>query len=120
MKTNKFKPVYVIDITNDTTVADTIASVVLARTSANLKISENDLTDITISTISNITNNVIADLFGDHNAVIKTNNGFKQIDLCMFEMKDDEQFCLTTDSAKIRKKNIFKRFWNWITRKNKK
>ena len=27
MKTNKFKPVYVIDITNDTTVADTIASV---------------------------------------------------------------------------------------------
>ena len=86
MKANKFKPAYVIDITNDTTVADTIASVVLARARASLKNSENDLTDITISTISNITNDIIAELFGDHNAVIKTNNGFKQIDLCMFEM----------------------------------
>ena len=120
MKTNKFKPVYVIDITNDTTVVDTIASVVLARARASLEISENDLTDITVSTISTITNDIIAELFGNHNAVIKTNNGFKQIDLCMFEMKEDEQFCLTTDCAKIRKKNIFKRFWNWVTRKNKK
>ena len=120
MKTNKFKPVYVIDITNDTTVADTIASVVLAKASANLKISDNDLTDITMYTISNITDNVVADLFGNHNAVIKTKNGFKQIDLCTFEMQEDDQFCITIDGPKIRKKNIFKRFWNWITRKNKK
>ena len=80
----------------------------------------NLITDLYQDTISNITNNIFADLFGNHNAVIKTNNGFKQIDLCMFEMKDYEQFCLTTDRAKIRKKNIFKRFWNWVTRKNKK
>ena len=55
-----------------------------------------------------IADNIIDAMFNKHNAVIKTDDGFIQLDMVAIEVP-----------AENKKVNIFKRMWNKLTHKNK-
>lgn len=118
MKDNKkFKPVWTIDITGITDVNDIINEIVYAKVNNNIAISNAELNDI----INNTIDLTVLTLFGGHNAVVKMPDGrIITTDMYEYSIDNSEEVVIDGGSPKIRKKNIFRRFWNWITRKNKK
>lgn len=111
-KTNKkitktVKPAFIVDLTNVETPAELYAAFGLAKQDANLPMTDDELVSI-VNIAINTTLTTLKDAF-DKLPYTEYNitNGEKLI----FDEKGN---------VKVKKPNIFRRFWNWITRKNKK
>lgn len=107
--TKKFIPLYTVDLTDLETPNDIVEAFVLARFEAGLGLSSRDR-DIFI------------------NALIDTALDMQDMTDRLCDTANDICACITTvinnkttETPKVEKEekkpNIFKRFWNWITRK---
>ena len=104
-KTKKVtKPAFIVDLTNVTTPSELYAAFGLAKQDAKLPITDDELMAI-INVAVNTTIEVLLNEFNElpHND-IEIKNGEKLV----FDEKGN---------FKVKKPNIFRRFWNWITRK---
>ena len=96
----KFKPSYIIDITKCEDTLDMIVAIVYAKVDANVAITRDELDAMMFLTAYNLKNYIdeVADKYSE--MIIDTLNK-----------------CVEKKEPK-KKPNIFKRFWNWMTKKN--
>ena len=96
----KFKPSYIIDITKCEDTLDMIVAIVYAKVDANVAITRDELDAMMFLTAYNLKNYIdeVADKYSE--MIIDTLNK-----------------CVENKEPK-KKPNIFKRFWNWMTKKN--
>lgn len=96
----KFKPSYIIDITKCEDTLDMIVAIVYAKVDANVAITRDELDAMMFLTAYNLKNYIdeTADKYSE--MIIDTLNK-----------------CVENKEPK-KKPNIFKRFWNWMTKKN--
>ena len=98
------KPAFIVDLTNVETPADIFIQFGLAKQRAGLGMTDAEFTALYERAIE----------FGIDTAVA----GLMTIPHKEFSVKDGEKLILDGfGNVKIKKPNIFKRFWNWITRK---
>lgn len=96
----KFKPSYIVDITKCEDTLDMIVAIAYAKIDANVAITRDELDAVRVLSAYDLKNFVeaTADKFSE--MIISTLNK-----------------CVEKKEPK-KKPNIFKRFWNWITKKN--
>ena len=96
----KFKPSYIVDITKCEDTLDMIVAIVYAKVDANVAITRDELDAMMFLTAYNLKNYMdeVADKYSE--MIINTLNK-----------------CVENKEPK-KKPNIFKRFWNWMTKKN--
>lgn len=96
----KFKPSYIVDITKCEDTLDMIVAIVYAKVDANVAITRDELDAMMFLTAYNLKNYIdeAADKYSE--MIINTLNK-----------------CVENKEPK-KKPNIFKRFWNWMTKKN--
>ena len=110
MKTTKttkktVKPAFTVDMTGCETVDDLIIAIADAKLDAGLCISKKEFETILGAILEDTIEDVIDELFDGHNALIINEDGeVEALDAFKFEVKE-------------KKPNVFKRFWNWLTRK---
>ncbi len=97
-KNNKKKPVFVISINDNDTVEDVLATLAYAKAKSGVALDKAEF-NMLVKTIAECIFEVFATTF--ENALVML-----------------EEECNVP--VKEKKPNIFKRFWNWLTRKNKK
>lgn len=121
--TKKVDPTYTIDLTNVTNIEQFFVEKALAKYSAGIPLTKEDLTAI-VQYVANIANRctavyLIDEIFEDCNGAVIENGKIIPIEFEKTILKDDEEIVVRNSCKKIRKQNVFKRFWNWLTRKNK-
>ena len=96
----KFKPSYIVDITKCEDTLDMIVAIAYAKIDANVAITRDELDAVIVLSAYDLKNFVeaTADKFSE--MIINTLNK-----------------CVEKKEPK-KKPNIFKRFWNWMTKKN--
>lgn len=96
----KFKPSYIIDITKCEDALDMIVAIAYAKVDANVAITRDELDAVIILSAYDLKDyvNEMADKYSE--MIINTLNK-----------------CVEKKEPK-KKPNIFKRFWNWMTKKN--
>ena len=103
----EFKPKFVVDLTNVTDPQDVCVEFAFAKQNAGLPLSEREFTALIDKTIDITINGMLACSKAVFNEVAKT-----------VEINGDEKLVFDSKGQfKVKKPNIFKRFWNWITRK---
>ena len=96
----KFKPSYIVDITKCEDTLDMIVAIAYAKTDANVAITRDELDAVIILNAYDLKNFVEATAVKFSEMIINTLNK-----------------CVEKKEPK-KKPNIFKRFWNWMTKKN--
>lgn len=96
----KFKPSYIVDITKCEDALDMIVAIAYAKVDANVAITRDELDAVIILSAYDLKDyvNEMADKYSE--MIINTLNK-----------------CVDNKEPK-KKPNIFKRFWNWMTKKN--
>lgn len=96
----KFKPSYIVDITKCEDALDMIVAIAYAKVDANVAITRDELDAVIILSAYDLKDyvNEMADKYSE--MIINTLNK-----------------CVEKKEPK-KKPNIFKRFWNWMTKKN--
>lgn len=96
----KFKPSYIVDITKCEDTLDMIVAIAYAKVDANVAITRDELDAVIILSAYDLKDyvNEMADKYSE--MIINTLNK-----------------CVDNKEPK-KKSNIFKRFWNWMTKKN--
>lgn len=106
----EFKPAYTVDITDAVTPEDIILAFAWAKTSAVLNDAEID------AIVSDVMENTFA-------MMEATANSFLNVNKAVYDISNGASVIINKDGVRIeepkpaKKPNIFKRFWNWITRK---
>lgn len=90
------KPVITVDITDCTTIEDLVAAMANAKIEAGVSVSRIEVETLIQAAIDEAVEEVLSDLFDDFECPV------------IIEEQDIEP---------EKKPNVFKRFWNWITRK---
>lgn len=119
MKTTKktFKPVFTVDMTGCDTVEDLIIAIADAKLDAGLCISRKELEAILDEQIEITVEETIEQLFDGHNALIVDENGeIEAFDAIKFT-PEPSITCEECIVVQRKKKNVFKRFWSWLTGK---
>ena len=122
-RVKKINPSYTIDITNIHDAKDFIVAKALAKYNAHLPIEEEEFKAL-VENIIEYTNlytavYMVDRIFSDCNGAIIDNGKVYPIDMTVTKLDDDEEMVVRNGALdKVRKRNIFKRFWNWIRRKN--
>ena len=108
-KTNKkvtktVKPAFIVDLTNVETPDELYAAFGLAKQDANLPMTDDELVAI-VNIAINTTLSVLQDTF-------------KKLPYKEYNITNGEKLIFDENgNVKVKKANIFRRFWNWITRK---
>lgn len=88
----KFKPVYTVDVTDCTDDRSVVVAFVKAKVNAGLPITEDELDSVVIDRVEEVL-------------------AYKALQLTPIKIE-------LVNTLKVDKKpNVFKRFWNWVTRK---
>lgn len=122
MDKKKFKPVYTVDITKCSTEKDVLDAFCLAKMKAFFTTDQKEhmVNDIINDSIL-IACDAMVSLFGDYNTIHFDGEDLIRMNLKKYDIEDDEKFECdaqgVTNIVKVKKPNVFKRFWNWITRK---
>lgn len=120
------KPTLIIDATECVTADDVVFAFAKAKMKKYLTKSEigsvfdaayDLIFDAMIDQVSCIANSIMA----HHNTIHFDGEKIVMLNLTKYDIQDDERFECYSDGktaiSKIKKPNVFKRFWNWITRK---
>lgn len=103
-----YKPEYVIDIVGIHTEYDTALEIALTKVfNNNCNLTESDMEVIVTAVKTSIVLEMLCKMFTNGNAIIIDNG-------CIIT---GNAFAVTNNSSNEKKPNVFKRFWNWITRK---
>lgn len=118
IKNATFIPAYVIDITKAKTADDVMLAVIGAKLS--VMFTENDI-DALIDTVVIKTYHMVNEEWAqcmDDTKDALMNGDFAKCDMKLSRFDSDiEKIVISNNGIKIKKANIFKRFWRWITRK---
>lgn len=106
-KTKKETPI--VDITNAVDDVDVFAAYAYAKVEKGEPITDTEL----FAAITNHVDAVLASLFTWNNTIMLINGEYVKMRLGLYEPTET----VTDTPKKTKKPNIFKRFWNWITRK---
>ena len=98
------KPLYVIDITECESVEDIIYTTILTKINNDVEITDEELT--TVASI--LLDNIIDRMFNGASILYMHNDG-------LIERIYNDRVTVVKKTKK--KPSVFKRFWNWITRK---
>ena len=98
------KPLYVIDITECELVEGIIYTTILTKINNDIEITDEELTTV----VSILWDNVIDRMFNGASILYMHNDG-------LIERIYNNRVIVVKNTKK--KPNVFKRFWNWITRK---
>lgn len=101
-----FIPAYIVDITDAKTVEDVVFAFAMARIKRCCTMPE-------ISVVVNKVVDIAADVAFDN--VFNTLKAHS----VKIDISDGSKVVLDHEGVKVKKPGIFKRFWNWLTRKNK-
>lgn len=101
-----FKPEFTVDITECATGLDVKRAIIEAKIHAGITATEQEVDILTDCFV----NDVLDALMGTKNALVRTKSGDV---IALDAVKVNEDLCICK-----KKPNVFKRFWNWITRKN--
>lgn len=122
-KTNKTKAksLFTVDLTYVENVRDIYSEFGIAKQKAGLAMTKREFGNI-IARVISYTSEIqycmdIAFHFKDNNGLILEDGVFKPINIKSVEVRDDEMLVIKKGKGAVKKINIFKRFWNWITRK---
>lgn len=127
MNKKNIKPEFTVDITRCANEQDVAAIITLAKvkkylTEENQKALANVISDISTALAADM---ALISLFQlmteDYNTLHFDGKNILKMNLTCYDIQDDEKFeCYPDGSAAVvatKKPNVFKRFWNWITRK---
>lgn len=106
-KTKKETPI--VDITNAVDDVDVFAAYAYAKVEKGEPITDTEL----FAAITNHVDAVLASLFTWNNTIMLINGEYVKMRLGLYEPTET----ITGTPKKTKKPNIFKRFWNWVTRK---
>lgn len=103
----EFKPKFVVDLTKVKEPSDICIAFAMAKQGAGLPISDTEMRAVIDKTVELSMDCMLACSRSVFNEVAKT-----------VEINGDEKLVFDSKGQfKVKKPNIFKRFWNWITRK---
>jgi len=103
----EFKPKFVVDLTKIKEPSDIYVAFAMAKQSAGLPISDTEMKAVIDKTVELSMNCMFACSRSIFNEMAKT-----------VEINGDEKLVFDSKGQfKVKKPNIFKRFWNWITGK---
>lgn len=115
-KVVEFKPDYIYDITCCETMADILYVFGASNLIYGLPVSAAMYEALVAGCKEDILS--IAGMLFDGNILVRHGDTFVEpVRTNVFTIKDDEKVTIKNGKMKVKKKNIFKRFWNWITRK---
>lgn len=95
-KVAKFIPAYVIDITDCYSIEETMFAIALAK--LNYALNEYEIKAL------------VTDM-------LEFTNELALLNAKKFTLANGEKVVISADGIKVKKPNIFRRFWNWVTRK---
>ena len=95
-KVAKFIPAYVIDITNCYSIEETIFAIAVAK--LNYALNEYEMMALATDILE----------YAHEVALLNSKT---------FTLTNGEKVVISADGIKVKKPNIFRRFWNWVTRK---
>lgn len=102
--TKTVKPAFIVDLTNVETPAELYAAFGLAKQDANLPMTDDEL----VSIVNIAVNTTLAAL----------QDAFSKLPYTEYNITNGEKLIFDEKgNVKVKKANIFRRFWNWITRK---
>ena len=102
--TKTVKPAFIVDMTEVNTPSELYAAFGLAKQDAKLPMTDEELTAIINITIATVLETIIKE--------------FNKLPCKQFEITNGEKLVFDEKgNVKVKKPNIFRRFWNWITRK---
>lgn len=113
------KNVITVDLTNVHTPEEVIVEFVKAKLAASDNLTKSEINIYNDSIVNETVGEMINQLFTDNNAVLYANGKLHKLSMKEFIVENDNKLEISKDGVKVKKPNIFKRFWNWITRKNK-
>ncbi len=113
------KNVITVNLTNVHTPEDVIVEFVKAKLAASDNLTNSEINIYNDSIVNETVGEMINQLFTDNNAVLYANGKLHKLSMKEFIVENDNKLEISKDGVKVKKPNIFKRFWNWITRKNK-
>lgn len=105
----EFKPAYVVDLTNVKTAEDMVVAFAEAKMS----------TVLTEYEIDTLYSRIVTETFEVMDSMA---NSVINVKKAVVDISNGSSLVINKDGIKIeepKKPNIFKRFWNWLTRKNK-
>lgn len=111
------KPVFKVDITWCSTEEDVLVAIADAKLDANVALTKEQFEAVIADEVRFALHVILNTAFTWNNAIVWENDGFRKMNLNKYHIENDEKFEITKNGVKIKKQNIFKRFWNWITRK---
>lgn len=113
------KNVITVDLTNVHTPEDVIVKFVKAKLAASDNLTKSEINIYNDNIVNKTVDEMINQLFTNNNAILYKDGERHKLNLKEFVVENDNKLEVSKDGVKIKKPNIFKRFWNWITRKNK-
>lgn len=113
------KNVITVDLTNVHTPEDVIVEFVKAKLAASDNLTKSEINIYNDAIVDGTIDKMINQMFTNNNAVLYKDGELHKLDLKEFAVENGNKLEISEDGVKVKKPNIFKRFWNWITRKNK-
>lgn len=101
----KFKPAFTVDLTNVNNVEDAYVKFALAKQEAGVPMNCNEFNSV----IDKVINLTIDAIFSKRIEEL----GWATV----MEVPEGYTAVITDNGIKVKKHNIFKRFWNWLRRK---
>lgn len=102
--TKTVKPAFIVDLTNVETPTELYAAFGLAKQDANLPMTDDEL----VAIVNIAVGTTLAAL----------QDAFNKLPFQKFDITNGEKLVFDEKgNVKVKKPNIFRRFWNWITRK---
>lgn len=113
------KNVITVDLTGVHTPEDVIVEFVKAKLAASDNLTKSEINIYNDTIVDDTIGKMINQMFTNNNAILYKNGELHKLDLKEFAVENGNKLEISKDGVKVKKPNIFKRFWNWITRKNK-
>ena len=113
------KNVITVDLTNVHTPEEVIVEFVKAKLAASDNLTKSEINIYNDTIVNETVGEMINQMFTDNNAILYANGKLHKLYMKEFVVENDNKLEISKDGVKVKKPNIFKRFWNWITRKNK-
>lgn len=113
------KNVITVNLTNVHTPEEVIVEFVKAKLAASDNLTKSEINIYNDTIVNETVDELINQMFTDNNAILYADGKLHKLSMKEFIVENDNKLEISKDGVKVKKPNIFKRFWNWITRKNK-
>lgn len=110
----KAKSAFTVNLTNANSAKSIYKKFGFAKHKAGLKVSNRELSCMLDSVVDATMAKMLGWMFYKSNGIILEGEDLLKVQLSSYDIKDDEMIVIKHGKVKIKKINIFKRFWNWL------